>query len=798
MLKMKTIIKFTGLVSMVFGLFSTVWAASPPSTSAYATDITSEYVQDSASDGLNSVNMVLCIMKGLAPGLMLTNHGTVNSSGASEVSYTALVDKNKCDTSNQSSVGNSTSNGSGSSSTPLYMNAIVDVTRASSSAPMAVKAWMTMTENSVPTKVYVLATATTDPTSLPPYGKVRVDYAGYANGALQFNGFVDANGSAVSQLETGPNSNNTALALAAASTNSGSGVLQTSRNGLQSYKFAYGANYFARNAGSGDVCFDRTKANATKSVWRYGTYDATSGNRVDLSNPGFPISGSYLGSSQFGFASYWGVNFGGVDPSTIATLGNGQITAVTNITDQRPNNTTSYNLFKNNGRLTKWAQQSISLSDLNGVNISIFGEGCKLVGGNNAFTPSATATPAFTGHTANNCQNIGNPDYQNWQIQWDSTMADPSGAAGNGNFKLVGVQLCNSGTCVNTQFNTTTPVKQGWKNMAINGYSDALGNINIPLAPGNSMNSNSNSHLHTGTDTAYYFTQSAVIPAGSLNLVCLSNCPTHTSLSALTSNSNASPFDSATTSQWGSGSNLISYVFGSNGLTDGGVSTTVTSFATGSPYSMMGVSNGGRLYETTDMLSGTACQSGIGYCEPASPTSGHYYTYQTGSQQWNQSYWLQKTSDNSVVTFDPPSNLSYAVPITDSSSYAGMTVNVQFMGFGNLGIPGYCVNPQTNVSADCSVAGVRYVPAFVIPDGSLFAFTHTGGTQVLTKALNSEIRLSNVSCTTAGLNTSGVTLSLPTQSAGNPANPSLSSDVSYIGIAPALTSAPAVVDGVLQ
>src|SRR6202047_85940 len=45
--------------------------AAPPSTSAYATDPQSEYVQDSTADSISSLNMVLCIFGSMGAGTMV-------------------------------------------------------------------------------------------------------------------------------------------------------------------------------------------------------------------------------------------------------------------------------------------------------------------------------------------------------------------------------------------------------------------------------------------------------------------------------------------------------------------------------------------------------------------------------------------------------------------------------------------------------------------------------------------------------------------------------------------------------
>jgi len=75
------------------GLASAAAQAGIPSTSAYATDAQNEYVQDTTSDSIASLNMVLCVFGSMGAGAMV-NAGP----------YIALVDMNKCDNKKASSV----------------------------------------------------------------------------------------------------------------------------------------------------------------------------------------------------------------------------------------------------------------------------------------------------------------------------------------------------------------------------------------------------------------------------------------------------------------------------------------------------------------------------------------------------------------------------------------------------------------------------------------------------------------------------------------------------------------------
>src|SRR5260221_1025817 len=387
-------------------LISAVQAAIPL-ISAYSTDPQSDYVQDSPSDSISSLNMILCILGSMRAGSMV-NAGP----------YIALVDMNKCESKAASS---------GAAGATNYATAVLDVTRATNSDPMIGKVWLSMTDQGNALNVFLHLSATQSPSAAEPYGLFRLDYLGNKNGATAFNGFIDSQASSISQYETGNNSSNTAMALSATSTSPAPRTITSI--GAASFNFAYNANYFRRSDGTNDQCFDRSKANAQRSVWQYGTYNDNDGSRVDMANPGFPIVGSYARTSYYGIGNYSGIQFHGLDLNTIADAR--PISGLT-VTDQRPSNTTSYTLSKVGGKLTKWTQQATTLDSLNNIPFSFGGD---LTG--------LTDNSAVTG-------------YQNWQMQWSSTTQA---------FTVLGMQTCDNNGCV------TTPVSPV-ANVIANGFND--------------------------------------------------------------------------------------------------------------------------------------------------------------------------------------------------------------------------------------------------------------------------------------------------------------------------------------
>ncbi len=730
--------------------------AQIPSTAPYVTDPQNVYVQDDTSQGIGSLNMVLCIIGALDPGDMV-------NAGA----YIALVDVNTC---------NNKGGGSNRSATGAtnYATAVVNVTRASNSDPMVGKVWISLTQQGNAVNVYAYLTATQSPDAAPPYGVFRMDYIGKMNGQTGFNGYVDSQPGTISFLENGQQSSNTALAMSASSTTSGSGTMSVTSGGgggpgTSTFDFAYNSSYFHRSDGTNDECFDRSKANASVSVWQYGTYNANDGTRVDQVNPGFPIQAVYSGTSYYGFANYWGINFQGLNLNSITDAS--PIPSLS-VTDQRPGNTTAYNLSKVGGKLTKWTQTAAMLGALDGI----------------PFTFGAD----LTNQTSNTAAVSG---WNNWIVQWST--------AGQ-TFTVTGVQTCGSNGCVPAALvgNATATINAAFLNTnPIMGWSDSFGgNLNIPAT----------GTAHTANDAVYYYTQSTVIP-GSMGeptaLYCLSQCPTAAALVAFPSGgSSASPFGNGTAQQWfsaPSSANTVSYAFGAGGLTESGsamVLESASQFPSGSMYAQNGVMTG-RMFDT-GLTSGN-CPAGMPngtVCEPANPA--YYFTWQTGTNQWSQSLWLTRASDNSVVPFDAPQNVPYTVPSGSAfGSFAGKSILLQFNGFGNLnGIPGFCVDPVTNATVDCSTAGSRYVPMFSIADGSTMTLPGSGGSAaipLIVKALNAEVRLKNLSAVSPSPCVS-MTLSSMTLPSGGLHDPSSSSDSEYLGAMPSVSGAPKVIDGVVQ
>lgn len=718
--------------------------ATPPSTSPYVTDPQNLSVQDETAQGIGSLNLVLCVIGSMDPGA-LVNAGP----------YIALVDINKC----QVAKGGSSANSAGATN---FGNAVVNVTRTSNSDPMIGKIWLSFTEQGSPVNVYAYLSATQSPASAPPYGAFRLDYIGKMGGNVGFNGYIDSTNPGVMDfLETGQASSNTTLAMSANSTTSGSGTMFVGGNGSSpvTFDFAYNPGFFHRDDGSNDECFDRSLANANIAVWQYGTYNANDGTRVDQANPGFPVLASYGGTSYYGFANYWGINFQGL------TIPDGNPVPALTVADQRQGNSITYSLSKVGGKLTKWTQVSTTLGTLDGI----------------PFTYGAD----LTGLTSGNSTVTG---INNWVMQWNSSSAS---------FTVVGIQNCADNGCVTSSISPAATVNStAFNSMPISGWANSYGgNINIP--PTGSP--------HAAGDAVFYYNQSTVVPGSTaLTLYCLNQCPTAAQIAGYASSNLMTPYANGTDTQWFSAPNsaaTVTYSFDAGGLMDSAnAAVTWENPPSNSQYAQNGLQTGWLLdspFTTANCPAGGPDAQAGNLCEPANPST--YYTWQTGPNQWNQSLWL--TTAGNIVPFDPPQNIAYTVPTGAAyGPYSGLPILLQFDGFGNLeGLPGQCVDPVNNAVENCNASGASYVPAFSIPDGSTMTVPSLSGsttTPLIVKALNGAILLKSLG--SGASQCSAMTLSPLTLPSGGLHDPSNSGDSEYLGVRPTVTAAPKVIDGVVQ
>jgi hypothetical protein len=337
---MKTHSFRVGLALLVTSLAA---QATLPTTDAYVSDPQSEYVQDQTSDGTSNASTILCYMANTRPDAMV-NLGH----------YVAFIDESKC-SSDKANASNSSSEGGGSSTS--YTRLSLTSTRASNTSAQIAKghASLTMGQSDSPAYVYVHMSGTQAPSAAAPNGVVTMNMAAL----MRDDPSTKIMRGKISATETGIQFAMKELGRVGYSLyvdgneTAGSGAISfpdSQSNTIQNITFGYNSSTFCRNDGTNPTaCFDRSKANARKSVWRYGVYNDTTGTRYDVDVPGFQIKNT--ASNEYGYASYWGIWF----PTAVTNGASVQSLAAT---------PTSYTVVKTGGRLTK---HSLVETTLDGV-----------------------------------------------------------------------------------------------------------------------------------------------------------------------------------------------------------------------------------------------------------------------------------------------------------------------------------------------------------------------------------------------------------------------------------------------
>lgn len=738
-------------------------SAEPSASSAYLTDGQRSYVADQTSEGINQVNMITCLMSAMRPDAMV-NQGN----------YIALVDEAKCDPRSRDSASNSGSSNSGSSSAQ-YNTVTVNSSRASNNDPMIGKIWLDESGGGQQMTIFVHTSATEAPSTANPYGAFRVDYCGKAPGsACRFNGFLEASAGGLSYYET--ESDNgvdrvKAITLNANGTTSGSGKMSIAESGGSSsnstFTFAYDANYFRRDDGNTDQCFSRDASDPGTgySVWRYGLYDASTGDRV-AHNSGFPIEYTSSGTTYHGYIGYYGL---WLPPDVLSAISTGATVKKVSYSNGAAT-ATDYTLFKAGGKLTQYTKGTKTLAAIDQIRFT--------------FWASAVNGPDGLG---------GYTQGTSYEMYWDNT---------NHQFVITGYQSCSSNGCSLASITPVTTLNTYWStnySYGLSGWSQALGG-EVFIATGTLANDGSNA----GTVNVTYRTQDLVYPsqyASIGNLYCITDCPTASGIAALVAGSAQTPFG-ATTGRYAPTSSLVAYTFdATTGNMKDNTASNVTTTSTSLSGPFQGGIRSGRLFPASqisavDEADGTADGN---YSNTSVDSLSVYYVWETGGNPWNQ-FSAVKDSAGNFVTFDPPLQVNFTIPSGAAyGSYAGRTIVLQYNGFGDLyGIPGKCVLPVDNSVVSCDTANARYVPEFMIPFDQTTGIATNGSTTYFVKWLDREIRLAkkDVSvCTGAGLSLpSGISLPDGT-GLKDPSN--ASSDV-YIGTAPTVTSAPRVIHGEVQ
>ena len=682
-------------------------AVAAPTSGAYVSDKQNTWVQDRVGDRISTVNMIMCII-GSMRGDAMVNQGP----------YVALIDQGKCEGRGDGSKSTSTS--AGASNAATYMSAVVQSTQASSSEPLVIKAWLHDEQNngqggSEKMTIYAYVVATAGKTTENPNGLFSMYFCGEAisnPGTCVFKGALKSDTTGLSfyqeEAKGGRPPSLTRLKLQSNPVNdSGAGALSGTDNGSPyNYKFAFDASHFRRQEDlNAEVCFARDKALGDSSTWRYGVYQSN-GDRLDIAHPGFPVKYVNGSDTSYGFWSFWGLWLPESAMSEIA-LGHGTLTRQVNGVD------VVLTPSKKGGKLWKLAKHVGHLDDFKNVSMMYW---------------SQTAIGSGPANT-------------NYELQWDGAL-----------LKAIGYQQCSPSGC--SAGTLANPVALSASTLA-GAHIQALP-IFFPSGGGNGSVEVPVNGAFDGSSTLSYRSRDVVDPASAdIGLNCVSQCvKTGT---ALVSGGllDASPF--VNNGVFGPSDTNYSYTYHAGMLTD----SNGDADASGASKSSMGANQWGlttgSMVADADLPSircdstGAADPAGGSYCsslmDQAVDTT---YQWETGPNQWNQFFGA------SGVTIDPPKSLSLDVVYVDgnpgsanniagtsAANFNGNKVQLQFSGFGELqGIPGGCVDPETNLPAQCG-QNSRWVPAFDMKDGKAIS---DGTSSFYVKYLERELRLGKVNC----------------------------------------------------
>jgi hypothetical protein len=771
------------LALCLVALSPAIVSAAPPSTSPYYTDTTNSYVQDETTQAMSSLNGILCYIHAMAPAEMV-NLGN----------YVALVDQKAC------SPNDTGGSSGGANSGADYLPVIVNSSRVDNNSPMIAKIWIDLPAYGSRSLVYLSATQAPNPPT-DPFGRFRMDYCSTTTtgSTCLGGGFIDstANGLAYYETYSGNGGTNTLKLKLNATTGStvGSGALEQTYTGSFgqpsfAFAFAYDANYFHRSNGTsaGDLCFDRSAANAAESVWSYGLYNPATGVRLER-NSGFTIEYTDLSTqtTMTGYVGYWGLSAQTAIDTSKPVI---QVTY-----DGTSATKTPYTLMQTGGKLIKNTQVTRTLLKLDKIKFQFWAS---------ASVPgvSVPATPPT----------LTSGNY--YEVYWDNanTTFWISGQRDPNTYNIVPYAQTVALSVANMKLAAPYGI-YGSSNM-LGGSFTVASNVMSTLGP--------NTQVQSRAQDVVYPSEFAALGG----MMCINNCPTAADIAlsnAAPTVAPVSPFDS-TTIGWAYSTGKALYNYTLNAATGNLMDAAATPAAVTSVATTGNNSSGiysGRMVATSDIgllnaavLARTGLAAANNYTQADIDALPAYYEWQTGPNAWSQLAIL-KDSAGAPVRFEAPLDVTFVVPNTgaaDVAKYgtaAGATITLQYGGFGNLwGIPSSCVDSATNLPCTFGVGGTsatsqRWTPAFTIPStlDSIVSVPYTQGTAVagttyLVKALLKEVRLANVplsTCTNAGLSVPNIAnVTLPVF------DPATATTASSIGAMPAFNPQPAprVIQGV--
>ena len=735
-----------------FSPMQTVGALS--STSDYSTDPTNVYVEERSAESLSTVNEILCM-------LGQSGYDSMVNLGA----YKAQIDIGQCEGTNDSasSAGASTQNQSSGANATEYEYWTVVSSRASSTAPHIVHAWIhqAASEDEPAATIEVDLEITESVSSTNPYGRFTMNFRSHppdSDTPTLFSGFLktaEESGDTVLKFycngDMGDFSFNQKVTINRTSETSGAGSMssqETSPQGskTETFDIAYNDTHFYRSDGDVDNCL--TRENPDTSVWRYGMYHdenySTPGARVAI-NSGFPIKFG----DEHGWAGYYGLWF-----SDSVTLNSGDTVLKQ---DFASNGTTEtpYTVFIADGKLKKHTKKSITLEEAAGLPLN--------------WSQCTQSGEEWT------CAQ--------YRVKWNKV---------DQVFYKTAVMNEDNWVWQNV---TPTAVTFSDSDYDFSFNSEALGGngrINLRNPENGQLLT-----LANATNVIFHV-EDTVFPGDPgipTSLACFDNCPDPSVIntgspyfakSTWQDNANFSTVNMDTApAALTAGTNFISYDFDASSMLlkyDG-----TAAVMTESDNSQYGIWTGAMFELTNENRTALACDwDSTKTCNwQAWDKLSVFYTWETGTDSWNKLTALK--SGDTFLTFDPPLSVEY-------THTTGAKYYIEYNGFGDLhGIPGKCVDMDTGLNTDCMDSSdetkfIRWVPEFSIADGTAVIDAVSGSFYYI-KALEKEERMRSVDTSNCSNVLTLTSYTLPDATLYVAPN---------IGTEPTVTGAPAIIGGVLQ
>ncbi|MCU7842260.1 MAG: hypothetical protein KZQ93_00310 [Candidatus Thiodiazotropha sp. (ex Monitilora ramsayi)] len=726
------------------------------------------WVWDPSMESLSIVNEILCYVQQTAASDLVNN-------GA----YIALVNEDKCEEGeNQSGASSGGAQSTASSSQNVdYSKWTVFSTRLNESSPQIVKIWVPGdADTSDPMDAQRILVSTTINEGVgagKPFGSFVMNFVGEApvgpggsyvevmqgtlktvdnaQGKPEFTFFNTAGvaGMPFSMIEK----SHVVMDDASGTTGQAKtykyesfddmGTLREMENG---FSVAYDSNYFLRGKDTdgndtmdSQVCTSRSDFSA--QTWRYSLYHTVAGSfnqqivapgqRVDL-NSGFPFVYEDSNGSHFGHIGYWGI---WTEEDLALTDLADQLITQENYGDSNP---AQYTVKVSGGKLWRRTKVTSSYAEVVGVDLNWWGD---------------PADPDCTGPCS--------------QSDYRATVVDNGG----GSFSLMVTHSLtwgeNSGPALTDIVDVEITPVNDWDQRWL--WGDSLGG-SVVFKPAYAV------------DPVVMFKEEVVSPDENnlpTQLFCYERCLK----GGLTSGAVSQESDLFHI-QWNSGSEehayTLSVVNGQFAFTDGNSNPVVVDFAIpagAGDWYQWGINTG-------DMVSASVTDWWTVYDADVT------YRWETGMNSWNRAVAVVNNANSQPEAFDKPMQFKYTYDLGDDpngdSFAAGTPFMLEYGGPGNLwGFPWAKLDPTCDESSeDCRWVSELTLKAGVeLANGSAFILLPMESEQTM-----NEVALSN--CSGAGLDVSGVSLTLPTAVAG-------SVDFAWVD-RPQVTAAPAVIEGVVQ